>query len=71
MCGAAALKRTGGNPAVRNFRRGTWKRSHGSAYTGTKLETADTAKSRPNECCACSLLYLSAACQAVLNGGIR
>jgi alpha-glucosidase len=31
---------------------GDWKRAHGDDYTGTKLETADTAKSAPTECCA-------------------
>jgi hypothetical protein len=30
---------------------------HGRFYTGTKLETAETAKSRPNQRRACSLLY--------------
>jgi hypothetical protein len=32
---------------------------YGRFYTGTKLETADTAKNLPNERCACSLLYPS------------
>ena len=28
---------------------GGWKRAYGDGYTGTKLETADTAKSEPTE----------------------
>lgn len=31
---------------------------HGIGYTGTKLETIDTAKRKPKQHCACSLLYL-------------
>ena len=27
--------------------RGRWKRSHGEVYLGTKLETADTDKTKP------------------------
>jgi hypothetical protein len=36
--------------------RGCWKRSHGDAYTGTKPETADTAKAKPTGHRASALL---------------
>jgi hypothetical protein len=42
------------------FQRGTRKRSHGRGYTGTKLETADTAKPLPTDHCAMRLLTKSA-----------
>jgi hypothetical protein len=42
------------------FQRGVWKRSHERCYTGTKLETADTAKRRPTDNCAMRLLTKSA-----------
>ena len=37
--------------------RGCWKRGHGRPYTGTKLETADTAKGKPTGHRASALLY--------------
>ncbi len=36
--------------------RGCWRRSHGDAYTGTKPETADTAKAKPTGHRASALL---------------
>jgi hypothetical protein len=60
MCGRAALKPYWGKPAVRNFRGATGNGSYGRCYTGTKLETADTAKQRPPSHRACRLLNKSA-----------
>jgi hypothetical protein len=39
--------------------RGCWEGAHGDAYTGTKLETADTAKATPTN--PAPVLYSAAA----------
>ena|GEM_PF-5753047 len=37
--------------------RGRWNQVDGTLQTGTKLETADTAKRSPVQYCATALLY--------------
>ena len=50
--------------------RGCWKRSYGDAYTGTKPETADTAKAKPTGHRASALLCaLGHARMPVARGG--